>query len=287
VHFLHTGSAGFSQYYLHNQQPVTGKEAMVALGEPETLEALPGRMAPLEPLQLASPRAALLPWLPQLLLTHYAAQHGEWALLEGPEDALVERMLALLGALARLLVLAPHAALPLLSWQGDATPASLSLLQAQEFLERTAGSHRSAERTPAWAWAAVDPGRATPAEAAASALAGAHRSGEVTAKEAKGIPVRRHLLACLAGPVTSLSATAEAHARLLAAPSLALQALIIRGRLERALGAVGGWLYDSEVVAELRAEVGAQLAQSAAAAAAATATAQPSTAGGSGKKRKA
>jgi hypothetical protein len=208
-------------------------------------------MEPLEALLLASPRADPPKYL-QLLLRHFSKLFQEWVLLAAPDDGLVERMLALVAAAVRLCVLQPPAMLSVLSWAGESDKSCQRLLQLQEFLDRTAASHRSAERTPAWAWAAVDPARVPAADAAASAQAGLHRGIETTAKEAKAIPVRRHLLRVLAGPVTHLSATADATARALASPSLALQALIQRQRLERAVGAMEGWLYDAGVVSDLR-----------------------------------
>ena len=265
IHILHTGGVGHSKHWVHAQAKEIFPEAVRNLAVHEKLEALPGVMAPIEALALASPCSSLLDEVAVLLMQLFKTMAGEWTLYSPPDDGLVERILALASAITRLCVLFPTLIPAHLSWEGMGEK-SLLLLQLQDFLERTAASHRSADRTPAWAWHAVDPARVPAAEAQASTTVGTHKGIETTAKDAKAIPVRRHLLRCLAGPVTALSATAEGTARALASPSIALHAHILRLRLARAVEAIGGWLQPSELVAEMLAEVQVALQQAGAAA---------------------
>jgi len=261
IAFLHSGGQGrsLSSSYLSNQAPGIFTDAINALVEHEKLEALPGVLAPLEALMLCAPHYTAVScsvYLP-LLLSYFTNMAEFWALLDPPDDGIVERMLALACAITRLAVLFPDVAFPeCLSWVGESNLPCYNLLALQEFLDKTSSAHRSVEATPAWAWHAVDPTnaqRSTPEAAQASATVGTHAGIAVTEKDAKAIPVRRHLLKYLAGPVTQMSATAEATARAMACPSMALQAHLLRLRLQRALEAVGGNLYDAEIVGDLKA----------------------------------
>jgi hypothetical protein len=194
------------------------------------VEAVAGIMGPVEVLCVAAPgHPASTVAQKGAFAILLCAISKEWAVWEGaaaPDEALVERLLALAGALARLLALCPAGIFLLNSAATHKGLVGKQLLQAADFLGRTSTEHRSVERTPAWAWNAVDPARASAVDAEkALAAAGA---------DAKSFLVRRALLRCLAAPVTHLSAREESDILMLTRPSVALRAHVALLRMRRA-----------------------------------------------------
>ena len=250
---------------------------VMELGVEEKLESLPGVMGPLEAAMMLDMRGGRLgvEWATSAitaLLKVFMDQFGTWHLLSSPDDPTVERMMHVAVALSRLGCLVPPAfsgvgALVVVgvggeqgeqgeqgggtaagSKVGECTP-TFACMALQEFLFKTASTPKYVERTGAWEWWAVGEGEArgvTLELALASTTLGTHGPHRVSvgAKEVGGIPVRRHLLQCLAGPVTHLSATAEATATALARPSLAVLAALQLQRLRRALRVFGLELYE-------------------------------------------
>jgi hypothetical protein len=204
------------------------------------VEALAGIMGPVEVLCLAAlgeesttraQQAAL-----SVVMDLASGEWRQWESAAAPDEAQVERLLALAGAIARLCVLFPNALARLemsaKSHRRSSDHVVNQLLQVADFLGRTAQEHRSVERTQAWAWHAVDPERASAADAEKAVAATA-------AADAKAIPIRRHLLRCLAGPVTHLSLHEESDILSLTRPTIALRAHVAWLRLKRAATVFG------------------------------------------------
>jgi len=233
--------------------------------EQERLEALPALMGSIEVFLFTQQSvSAAAQYVLQHLLYYFQNLAKSWAtLLPNPDDALIERMLHLSMAISRIAVLFPMSLscclIPNADSPNDSSLPLLQLATLTEFLHKTSRLGRFVEWTSAWEWNAIDPSLTTQQAALDSTLPGTHGRVCVTEKLAKGIPIRRHLLRLLAGPVTHLSPTDESTAFALARPTLAIIALIARKRLERAIAVHGAELWDVETAEEFRLQATAEI----------------------------